>query len=300
LAGLGARQMVREGDFWTDLATFRRSEGLYTPPAWMTPGQTPHAFGVDDTLLLAFTSSCSWCLYVSHCDCGQFALPFAKHRDRGMETQRPLATHHSVDGRRCSDSCNIYFGQGHPGIGLSKKLFTPFCRDGKRSSSIRVINGNSITNRHGIFGRMHFCRHCEEKHHVVCGFLPIGGDATPSGNIDEVLVRRPSVRRQRQWRCTEFHSTSLSIAIPGWVLPCAVLFPNCHPGKVAPAKTVAHAQVESPIDGQQNLYLPFRVQLYPGQKALPLLSERKSQIGCPIANSAPHIWPRKVEIIRKN
>jgi len=47
---------------WTFSATFPLIEGPYTPPAWMTRGQTPHAFGVDDAfLVLALVTTCSWC-----------------------------------------------------------------------------------------------------------------------------------------------------------------------------------------------------------------------------------------------
>jgi hypothetical protein len=38
--------------FWTLPATFSLLGVLYTPLAWMTRGQTQHAFGVDDTFPL--------------------------------------------------------------------------------------------------------------------------------------------------------------------------------------------------------------------------------------------------------
>lgn len=77
----------------------------------------------------------------------------------------------------------------------TKKLSTRFCRDGKRRSSILVMNEDGIADRRGASDGTHFRGYFEKKHHVACSFLPMGCDATPSWNIQKSLARKASVPR---------------------------------------------------------------------------------------------------------
>ena len=106
----------------------------------------------------------------------------------------------------------------------------------------------------------------------------MGRDDASSWSIGKAFVGETAVCSQGQRRCTEFHPASLSLTIPGCVLPRAVLFPYRHPGKIAPVKQVSNAEAEFPVDGQYILEFMMRVESQACEKAAPPCSKWKSQV----------------------
>jgi hypothetical protein len=59
------------------------------------------------------------------------------------------------------------------------------------------MNEDGITDRRSTSGGMRFRGHFEKKHDVTRSFLPMDGDASPSGNIKKALAWKASVPHKR-------------------------------------------------------------------------------------------------------
>src|ERR1700678_67869 len=89
-----------------------------------------------------------------------------------------------------------------------------------------------------ILNRVHMGRDLKEKKQIPRSAFGSCGKNATRGRIKERSPTKICFTAQRWGRGAELHAASLCFAVPRGTLPGTVFFPNRHPGKVLPAKTV--------------------------------------------------------------
>jgi hypothetical protein len=120
---------------------------------------------------------------------------------------------------------------------------------------------------------MNVGRNCKKKDQVLSRFRSTRGNNASGGAIENANMLLEFMLTQRQWSRPKFHAAGSGHSIPWSILPCMVLFPQSHPGKIASAKTVTNTQTRIPVDRHDEFGMSPCVQLHPGDIAISFNAE---------------------------